>query len=137
MAIMTGTLPDGRTPLSRDGRPVRAGRRTRRAFAEHVITPVSGAIKVAHDTPLEIACVIGCAVQTGVGAVLNTARVPEGATVLVMGAGGIGISILQGAQVAGAAQIIVSDPVAERRDTAKRFGATDSDRPGDGRCRLA
>jgi S-(hydroxymethyl)glutathione dehydrogenase/alcohol dehydrogenase len=64
-------------------------------------------------------------VQTGVGAVLNTARVPEGATVLVAGAGGIGISIVQGARVAGATTIIVSDPVAERREMARRFGATD------------
>ncbi len=94
-------------------------------FAEYVITPESGAVKVADDTPLEIVCVIGCAVQTGVGAVLNTARVAEGATVLVVGAGGIGIAIVQGARVAGAARIIVSDPVAERRETALRFGATD------------
>jgi len=123
MAIMTGALPDGRTALSRGGQTVGRGVGLG-AFAERVITPVSGAIKVADDTPLEIACVIGCAVQTGVGAVLNTARVPEGATVLIMGAGGIGVSILQGAQLAGAAQIIVADPVEERRDTAKRFGAS-------------
>src|SRR6185369_6152415 len=94
-------------------------------FAEFVITPETGAVKVAADTPLDIACVIGCAVQTGVGAVLNTARVPEGATVLVAGAGGIGISIVQGARVAGATKIIVSDPVGPRREMARRFGATD------------
>ncbi|MEZ4290721.1 MAG: zinc-binding dehydrogenase [Myxococcota bacterium] len=68
---------------------------------------------------------IGCAIQTGVGAVLNTAKVEEGATVLVMGLGGIGISIVQGARLANAARIIVSDPVAERRDYAANFGATD------------
>ena len=76
--------------------------------------------------PLEVACVVGCAVQTGVGAVLNTARVEEGATVLVMGLGGIGLSIVQGARLAGAARIIVADPVAARRDAALRCGATDA-----------
>jgi Zn-dependent alcohol dehydrogenase len=69
--------------------------------------------------------VIGCAVQTGVGAVLNTARVEPGASVLVLGLGGIGLSIVQGARLAGAARIIAADPVAARREAAKRFGATD------------
>ena len=69
-AIMSGTLMDGRTPLSRHGQPVLRGVGLA-GFAELVITEVSGAIKVANDTPLEIVCVIGCAVQTGVGAVLN------------------------------------------------------------------
>ena len=82
-------------------------------------------MKVPEDTPLEIACVIGCSVQTGVGAVLNTAKVEAGATVLVMGLGGIGVSIVQGARLAGASRIIVSDPVPERRDYAANFGATD------------
>ncbi|HWS44968.1 MAG TPA: Zn-dependent alcohol dehydrogenase [Acidimicrobiia bacterium] len=123
-SISTGTFLDGRTPLSRHGNPVLRGVGLG-GFAEYAITTETGAIKVEPDTPLEIACVIGCAAQTGVGAVLNTARVPEGATVLVAGAGGIGISIVQGARVAGATRIIVSDPVAERRDNARRFGATD------------
>lgn len=123
-SIMTGTLADGRTPLSREGAPVLRGVGLG-AFAEFVITPESGAVKVADDTPLEVACVIGCAVQTGVGAVLNSARVEEGATVLVVGAGGVGIAIAQGARIAGAARIIVSDPLAERRERALGFGATD------------
>ena len=75
--------------------------------------------------PREVACVIGCAVQTGVGAVLNTAGVEEGATVLVMGLGGIGQSIVQGARLAGAARIIASDPIDLRRTTARNLGATD------------
>ena len=69
---------------------------------------------------------IGCAVQTGVGAVLNVAEVPEGATVLVTGLGGVGLSVVQGAVVAGAARIIVSDPVPARREAALGFGATDA-----------
>jgi Zn-dependent alcohol dehydrogenase len=124
VSLVTGTFVDGRTPLSRGGVPVLRGVGLG-GFSEYVITTETGAIKVDPETPLDVACVIGCAVQTGVGAVLNTARVPEGATVLVAGAGGIGISIVQGARIAGATRIIVSDPVAERRDAAKRFGATD------------
>ena len=82
MAVTTGTALDGHTPLSRHGAPVLRGLGVG-GFAEMVVTPASGAVKVADDTPLEIACVIGCAVQTGVGAVLNTAGVEPGATVLV------------------------------------------------------
>ena len=94
-------------------------------FGEYALTTATGAVKIDADIPLEVACVIGCAVQTGVGAVLNTARVEAGATVLVMGLGGIGLSIVQGARVAGASRIIAADPVASRRDVARRFGATD------------
>jgi Zn-dependent alcohol dehydrogenase len=122
-ALQTNALPDGRTGLTHGG-PVYRGVGLG-AFAEHVITPVNGAVKVPRDVPLDVACVIGCAVQTGVGAVLNTARVEEGATVLIMGLGGVGLAAVQGARLAGASRIIVSDPVAARRETARRFGATD------------
>jgi Zn-dependent alcohol dehydrogenase len=124
-AIQTNTFPDGSTGLALGGQVVYRGVGLG-AFAEYVVTPASGAVKIAADVPLDVACVLGCAVQTGVGAVLNTARVEEGATVLVMGLGGIGLSIVQGARLAGAARIIVSDPVAERRATAMRFGATEA-----------
>ena len=70
--------------------------------------------------PLAVACVLGCAVQTGVGAVLNTAAVDEGSSVLVMGLGGVGLSVVQGAALAGASVIAVSDPVPERRTLVKR-----------------
>ena len=94
------------------------------AFAETVITQETGAVKIPDDVPLDVACVIGCAVQTGVGAVLHTADVQSGDTVLVLGLGGVGQSVVQGARLAGATTIIVSDPVAERREAALRFGAT-------------
>jgi S-(hydroxymethyl)glutathione dehydrogenase/alcohol dehydrogenase len=81
-------------------------------------------VVVPADTPLDVACVVGCAVQTGVGAVLNAARVEEGATVFVTGLGGIGLSVVQGARLANASLVIVSDPVAARRETAKALGAT-------------
>jgi Zn-dependent alcohol dehydrogenase len=128
-AIQTNTFADGSTGLSRRGDVVFRGIGLG-GFAEYVLCPVTGAVKIPDDVPLEIACVIGCAVQTGVGAVLNTARVEPGATVLVMGLGGIGLSIVQGARIAGAARIIAADPVAARRDAALRLGATDAIDPG-------
>lgn len=129
LSLFTSLLPDGTSPLSRHGEIVYRGLGTA-AWAEQAIMPEAGVVKVDPDVPLETACVIGCAVQTGVGAVLNTARVEPGATVLVLGAGGIGISVTQGARIAGAARIVVSDPVEERRDAALRFGATDVLDPG-------
>ena len=122
--LFTASFPDGSTRLSRGGERVWRGMNLA-AFAEQVLVPRNGAVKVSPDVPLDVVCVIGCAVQTGVGAVLNTARVEAGATVLVMGLGGIGLSVVQGARVAGAARILASDPVADRRELAKCLGATD------------
>jgi len=122
--IATNTFRDGTTGLTRRGEVVFRGIGLG-AFAEYVLVPATGAVRIAPDVPLEVACVIGCAVQTGVGAVLNTARVEAGATVLVIGLGGVGLSIVQGARIAGAARIIAADPVPARRDMARRLGATD------------
>ena len=122
-SIMTNSLPDGSTGLSRAGATVYRGLGVG-AFAEYVIALETGAIKIPDSVPLEVACVIGCAVQTGVGAALNTAGIKEGDTVLVLGLGGVGLSIVQGARLAGASKILVSDPVAERREYARKFGAT-------------
>ncbi|MCU1351175.1 MAG: Zn-dependent alcohol dehydrogenase, class [Acidimicrobiales bacterium] len=122
-ALATSTHPDGGTRLRRGDQVVYRGVGVA-AFAETVIIQEAGAVKLDPDIPLDVACVIGCAVQTGVGAVLNTAGVEPGDTVLVMGLGGIGLSIVQGARLAGASQVIVSDPVAERRTLALELGAT-------------
>jgi Zn-dependent alcohol dehydrogenase len=122
--ITTNALPDGTTGLSRHDAVVYRGVGVG-AFGDHVLTPATGAVKIPADVPLEVACVIGCAVQTGVGAVLNTARVEEGATVLVMGLGGVGLSVVQGARIAGAVRIIAVDPLPARRAAAVAFGATD------------
>ncbi len=125
-----GTLSDGTTPLSRDGEDVWQGLGVG-GFGEYSLVEERNAVKLDPDVPLDIACVIGCAMQTGVGAVLNTADVEAGATVLVTGLGGIGIATVQGARIAGAARIIVSDPVEDRRDAAIHFGATDVLDPGE------
>jgi S-(hydroxymethyl)glutathione dehydrogenase/alcohol dehydrogenase len=120
----SSTFVDGTTGLSRRGEMVYRGMSVG-GFAQYALADETGAVKVPDDTPLEIACVIGCAVQTGTGAALNTAKVVPGATVLVLGLGGIGLSVVQGAHVAGAARIISSDPNAARRDMAQKLGATD------------
>lgn len=124
-ALQAGVFPDGGTRLTRDGLPVFRTGVVLAAFAERTVVPASAAVKVPDDTPLEIAAVIGCAVQTGVGAVVNTARVEPGATVVVVGLGGVGISIAQGARIAGASAVIGVDPVVTRREQALRFGVTD------------
>lgn len=125
LGLLTSTLPDGGTRLSRGGQQIYRGLAIG-GFGELATVQETAAIKVPDDVPLDVACVIGCAVQTGVGAVINTAKVEPGATVLVTGLGGVGLSIVQGAVVAGASRVIVSDPVVERRDAAVAFGATDA-----------
>ena len=122
-AVLGGAFLDGSTglPSRRAAGLPRPRRRRLRRVRDGGET---GAVKVPDDTPLETACVIGCAVQTGVGAVLNTAQVEPGATVLVLGLGGIGLSVVQGARAAGAAQIIASDPLGWRREAASEMGAT-------------
>lgn len=124
VSLFTSLLADGTSPLSRGDEIVYRGLGAA-AWAERAIMPECGVVKIDNDIPLDVACVLGCAVQTGVGAVLNTAQVEKGATVLILGAGGIGIAVAQGARLAGASRIVVSDPVEERRDAALRFGATD------------
>ncbi len=121
---MTGRYADGRAPFTRKGEDVFRGNGVG-AFTELVVVSADAAVRIDNDVPLDLACLIGCAVQTGVGAVLNTAAVHPGASVLVMGLGAVGLSIVQGARIAGASQIIASDPVPARRDMAAAMGATD------------
>jgi S-(hydroxymethyl)glutathione dehydrogenase/alcohol dehydrogenase len=93
-------------------------------FAEELVVPADGAVKIADDIPFEIAALVACGVMTGVGAAINTAKVTPGSTVLVLGCGGVGISVIQGARLSGAAQIVAVDPVVAKHETAKHFGAT-------------
>lgn len=122
-SMMMSSLADGSTGLSIGDEVVWRGCGLG-GLAEYAIAPAEAAVKVADDVPLEVACVIGCAMQTGVGAALNTADVEAGATALVMGLGGIGIATIQGLRLASARMIIAADPVAERREAALAFGAT-------------
>jgi S-(hydroxymethyl)glutathione dehydrogenase/alcohol dehydrogenase len=98
-------------------------------FAEELVIPADGAVKIAEDIPFEIAALVACGVMTGVGAVINTAKVEPGSTVVVIGCGGVGVSVIQGARLAGAAQIIAVDPVLDKHGTARHFGATHATTP--------
>src|SRR5262249_11684155 len=90
------------------------------AYAEQMLVHESGLVKVRDDMPLDRAALIGCGVTTGVGAVLNTARVEAGTTVAVYGAGGVGLAAIQGAVIAGARMIIAVDVVGHKLQTAKQ-----------------
>ncbi len=95
-------------------------------FTTRTLVDASQAISIAKDIPLDRACLIACSVITGVGAVINTARVCPGETVAVFGCGGIGLNVIQGAALCGAARIIAVDVVAKKLEAAKIFGATDT-----------
>ncbi|GAA1638255.1 Zn-dependent alcohol dehydrogenase [Actinoplanes couchii] len=94
------------------------------AFAQEMVVPRAGAVKIDEDVPYEVAALVGCGVTTGVGAVINTAQVRPGDTVVVIGCGGVGIAAIQGARLAGAAVIVAVDTVPARHDATRRFGAT-------------
>ena len=96
------------------------------SFAERVVVPASGAIRIRPDAPLDVVAIVGCAVATGVGAVRNTAQVPAGANVAVIGCGGVGLSVVQGARLAGAARIVATDVAPEKLEVAARLGATET-----------
>lgn len=95
------------------------------AFAEQMLVHENSTVKVRNDMPLDRAALVGCAVTTGIGAVVNTARIPMGATVAVIGCGGIGLNAVQGAALAGASKIIAIDKIAWKLDLAQKYGATD------------
>ncbi len=101
------------------------------AFCEKMLVHETAVVKIDKDIPLTSAALVGCAVTTGVGAALNTAKVQPGSTVAVFGVGGIGISIIQGARIAGARQIIAVDVVPAKLETARKFGATHTILGGD------
>jgi S-(hydroxymethyl)glutathione dehydrogenase/alcohol dehydrogenase len=95
-------------------------------FAEQMLLPQEALMKLDESVPSEVAALVGCAVTTGLGAVLNTAKVTPGATVAVIGCGGIGLNVVQGAVVAGAARVIGVDVAEEKLALARTFGATDT-----------
>ena len=96
------------------------------AFCERVNVPAGMAIPIPGAMPATLACLIGCAVMTGFGAATKTAAVRWGESVVVIGCGGVGLSAIQGARIAGAARIFAIDPIPERRAAALKLGATDA-----------
>ncbi|MFO7279595.1 MAG: Zn-dependent alcohol dehydrogenase [Thermoanaerobacterales bacterium] len=120
-----------RDTMGRLGRPFTVGGERAFAFAntgvftEAVVVAETQAVVIDRDVPLDVACLVGCAVVTGVGAVLNRARVRPGQTVVVIGAGGIGQSVIQGARIAAAGRIVAVDANPAKEEIARRLGATD------------
>jgi S-(hydroxymethyl)glutathione dehydrogenase/alcohol dehydrogenase len=122
-AFGKGTLVDGTTRLSRDGQTIYRMTAVG-ALSEYVVLPAYATLGIPADVPLEEAALLGCAALTGIGAVRNAAKVPEGSSVIVFGAGGVGQFIVQGARIAGAGPIVVVDPIESRGDKAIALGAT-------------
>jgi S-(hydroxymethyl)glutathione dehydrogenase/alcohol dehydrogenase len=117
------TLEDGTCRFHSNGKPVHHYNTS--SFAERSVVPAQTAIKVDSALPLTELALMGCAVMTGVGAVVNTARVRPGDTVAVVGCGGVGLNVVQGARIAGASRIIAIDRVPAKLELARELGATD------------
>jgi len=123
-----GLMPDGTTRFYKDGQPIYhyMGCST---FSEYTVLPEISLAKVNKDAPLEEICLLGCGVTTGMGAVMNTAKVEAGATVAIFGLGGIGLSAIIGATMAGASRIIGIDINENKFELARKLGATDCINP--------
>ncbi len=121
--VWDGTLLDGTTRLSQNGRPVRHYS-SLATFAESAVVPESCCIPIARDIPLEPAALVGCAVTTGICAALRRAAVRPGSSAAVFGCGGVGMNIVQGAALAGAARVIAVDTSRAKLDLSVAFGAT-------------
>ena len=123
-----GVMPDGTTRFYKDGQPIYhyMGCST---FSEYTVLPEISLAKVNKKAPLEEVCLLGCGVTTGMGAVLNTAKVEKGDNVAIFGLGGIGLSAIIGAKMAGANKVIGIDINESKFDLAKQLGATDCINP--------
>jgi S-(hydroxymethyl)glutathione dehydrogenase/alcohol dehydrogenase len=130
-AMATGGLLDGSPRLSRDGEPV-FHYSFLSSFAERAVVPAACCVPVASEVPLDVAALVGCAVTTGTGAVWRTAGVRAGESVCVFGCGGVGLSAVMGAQVAGAAPIVAVDLDEDRLERALGLGATHAIRWSEG-----
>jgi len=125
-----GLMPDGTTRFFKDGQPIYhyMGCST---FSEYTVLPEISLAKVNKDAPLDEVCLLGCGVTTGMGAVMNTAKVEEGDTVAIFGIGGIGLAAIIGATMAKASRIIAIDINESKFELAKKLGATECINPKD------
>ena len=119
-----GLMPDGTSRFSKDGKPIFHYMGTS-TFAEYTVVAEISLAKINPKAPLAKVCLLGCGVTTGIGAVLNTAKVEKGATVAVFGIGGIGLSVIQAAKMVGASKIIAIDINDSKEEMSRSFGATD------------
>jgi S-(hydroxymethyl)glutathione dehydrogenase/alcohol dehydrogenase len=118
-----GLMPDGSSRFSSGGEMIHHYMGTS-TFAEYTVLPEIAVAKIREDAPFDKVCYIGCGVSTGIGAVINTAKVEPGSKVVVFGLGGIGLNVIQGARLAGAAMIVGVDLNPKRKTLAEKFGMT-------------
>ncbi len=119
-----GVMPNGTSRFSLDGKPLYHYMGTS-TFANYTVLPEIALAKIRQDAPLDKVCLIGCGITTGIGAVINTAKVEPGANVVVFGLGGIGLNVIQGAKMVGANKIIGVDLNPAKRTLAEKYGMTD------------
>jgi S-(hydroxymethyl)glutathione dehydrogenase/alcohol dehydrogenase len=125
-SLLNATMPSGKIKIrDKAGRPVHHGSGTA-LHSDYAILDQRNLVKIPDTVPLDVASVVGCAVMTGVGAAVNTAQVKPGSTVAVVGVGGVGVNVVQGARIAGAEKIIVLDRYDNKLESAFKFGATHS-----------
>jgi len=125
-----GLMPDGTSRFSKNGQTIFHYMGTS-TFSEYTVLPEIAVAKVSDNAPLEKVCLLGCGITTGIGAVLNTAKVEPGATVAVFGLGGVGLSAIQGAMMAKAGRIVAVDINEDKFELARQMGATDCVNPSD------
>jgi S-(hydroxymethyl)glutathione dehydrogenase/alcohol dehydrogenase len=125
-----GLMPDGTSRFTQNGKTVFHYMGTS-TFSEYTVLPEIAVAKISREAPLEKVCLLGCGITTGIGAVLNTARVEPGASVAVFGLGGVGLSAIQGAVMARAGRILAIDINADKFELARQLGATDCVNPND------
>ncbi len=125
-----GLMPDGTSRFSKDGKQILHYMGTS-TFSEYTVLPEIALAKINPKAPLDKVCLLGCGITTGIGAVLNTAKVTPGSTVAVFGLGGIGLAVVQGAVMAKASRIIAVDLNPSKWEMAKAMGATDFVNPAD------
>ncbi|WP_328660460.1 NAD(P)-dependent alcohol dehydrogenase [Streptomyces sp. NBC_00334] len=129
---LSGGRGDGTTPLRLGGAPLHGGFFGQSSFATHAVVHERGVVKVPSDLPAVLAAPLGCGGQTGAGTVLNRLRPEPGTSLVVLGAGGVGLSALMAAVAVGCDPVVAVDPVASRRDLAVELGARAALPPGDG-----
>lgn len=125
-----GVMPDGTSRFSSHGKMLHHYMGTS-TFANYTVLPEIAVAKIREDAPFEKVCYIGCGVTTGIGAVINTAKVEPGARIVVFGLGGIGLNVIQGARMVGASQIVGVDINPDKRELAEKFGMTEFVNPRD------
>ena len=130
-----GVMPDGTSRFAIDGKPVHHYMGTS-TFAQYTVVPEIALAKIREDAPFDKVCYIGCGVTTGIGAVINTAKVQPGDRVVVFGLGGIGLNVVQGGRMAGASMIVGIDTNPGRRAMAEKFGMTHFVNPSEVRGEL-